>query len=188
MRQASEVSSSPVPLQFWLRSSSCSCPLTNSETSFRFTCPDSNSPGQTRLGQWRIYSIRYIPPSWPILCLFPRSALFPRSLLASERRLLAEVHAAQRARAFQLSAFNPVCQLVLMLQREIWGRKAAWNIYKKKTHPKNSSGKGHRASSRLASGLLVVELMGGGYSRLRLIVCVYSCMCVRRSLSLPSRW
>lgn len=120
-------------LQFWLDSSSCSCPLTNSETFFRLTCLASNIPGQTGLGQWRIYSIRYIPPSWPILCLFPRSALFPRSLLASERRLLAEVHAAQRARAFQLSAFNPVCQLVLMLQREIWGRKAAWNIYKKKT-------------------------------------------------------
>lgn len=33
--------------------------------------------------------------------------------------VLAEVHAAQRARAFQLSAFNPLCQLALMLQREI---------------------------------------------------------------------
>lgn len=52
--------------------------------------------------------------------------------LASEQRLLAGVHAAQRSRAFQLSAFNPVCQLVLMLLHEIWGHKAAWNICKQK--------------------------------------------------------
>lgn len=55
----------------------------------------------------------------PLSCLFPRSALFPRSLSAPVRELLADVHAAQRARAFQLSAFNPLCQFALMLQREI---------------------------------------------------------------------
>lgn len=49
----------------------------------------------------------HIPSFWPVLCLFPRRSLFPRSLLASVRRLLAEIHAAQKGRAFQLSATNP---------------------------------------------------------------------------------
>lgn len=61
--------------------------------------------------------VRQVRPG--LSCLFPRSTLFPRSLLAPVRELLAEVHAAQRVRAFQLSAFNPLCQFALMLQREI---------------------------------------------------------------------
>lgn len=59
------------------------------------------SPLSRFVHQW------HIPSSWPVLCLFPRNSLFPRSLLASERRLLAEIHVAQKARAFQLSVSNP---------------------------------------------------------------------------------
>ncbi len=61
---------------------------------------------------------------------FQGAVFFPGPSWASERRLLAEIHVAQKARAFQLSVSNTQCQLVCNVQREIWRRKAAWG-YKK---------------------------------------------------------
>lgn len=93
----------------------------------------------------------HIPSFWPVLCLFPRRSLFPRSLLASVRRLLAEIHAAQKGRAFQLSATNPLCQLSLMLQCEIWKHVAGWNIKKnKKNKNSHQNLRGHSISVMVA--------------------------------------
>ncbi len=72
------------------------------------------------------------------LVFISKEQSFSQVPLGQERRLLAEIHIEQKARAFQLSVSNPQCQLVLMLQCEIWRRKAAWDI---KNYRQNSSGK-----------------------------------------------